>query len=201
MYVSNILSASNVCCIQVFRIASVSCLTCMFKESWGTAWVRGMERNEPGAREWGTLGPAVGVRGAPRILRTGAVGCACGALRGGRGRGCVGVRMRASVRMSGRALPKSKPNTGLVTFFCICFIFFTSTLSLSHCTELFLRPFFLMLGVKSIQVRIYNLISCADPKKKWQLVETCMCQRILPQFLHTGDRRSEVLIAAQCQQW
>ena len=35
VYVSNVSSASDVCCIQVFHVASVSCFRGMFRESWG----------------------------------------------------------------------------------------------------------------------------------------------------------------------
>jgi hypothetical protein len=36
VYVPNISSASDVCCIQVFHVVSVSCFRSMFRESWGT---------------------------------------------------------------------------------------------------------------------------------------------------------------------
>jgi hypothetical protein len=35
MYVPNVLSSLDLCCIQVFYVANVSCFKCMFRESWG----------------------------------------------------------------------------------------------------------------------------------------------------------------------
>ena len=37
VYVPNVSSASDLCCIQVFLVASVSCFRGMFRESWGIA--------------------------------------------------------------------------------------------------------------------------------------------------------------------
>jgi hypothetical protein len=34
IYIPNVSSASDLCCIQVFHVASVSCLRGMFRESW-----------------------------------------------------------------------------------------------------------------------------------------------------------------------
>jgi hypothetical protein len=35
IYVPNVSSASDLCCIQVFHVTSVSCFRCIFKELWG----------------------------------------------------------------------------------------------------------------------------------------------------------------------
>ena len=63
LYVLNISSASDVCCIQVFHVASVSCFRGMFRQSLG---------HGPGAGGWGAVSQRLvdGAHGAPGVLRT-----------------------------------------------------------------------------------------------------------------------------------
>ena len=44
VYVPNVSSASDLCCIQVFYVVSVSCFGGMFRESWGMARAPGKGR-------------------------------------------------------------------------------------------------------------------------------------------------------------
>jgi hypothetical protein len=60
VYVLNVSSASDVCCIQVFHIASVSCFRCMFRESWehgSDAGGRGAVSQGPADEGAARLGP------------------------------------------------------------------------------------------------------------------------------------------------
>ena len=91
MYVPNVSSASDVCCIQVFHVASVSCFRDMFMRVMGYgpgAGRRGMasqgladwaERQaQGGARRMGTGYACVAGRG--RQGRTAAIQYECGAF-------------------------------------------------------------------------------------------------------------------------
>ena len=63
VYVSNVSPASDLCYIQVFHVASVSCFRGMFK-------VMGA-RSGTGERGAASQGLADGAHGVPRVLRTG----------------------------------------------------------------------------------------------------------------------------------
>jgi hypothetical protein len=63
MYVLNVSSASDLCCIPVFHVGA-SCFRGIFRELW---------RHGPGAggRGAASRGPADGAHSVPRVLRTG----------------------------------------------------------------------------------------------------------------------------------
>jgi hypothetical protein len=61
VYVLNVSFASDVCCIQVFHVASISCFS--LESHGGTTRALGEGRGEPGASEWGmwlAWGPMAG---------------------------------------------------------------------------------------------------------------------------------------------
>jgi hypothetical protein len=121
VYVRNVSSASDLFCIQVFHVASVSCFRDVFRESWG---------HGPSARGRGVVnqGSADGAHSALRDLRMGRArlypgswvppaqrekvvrgkerraqpGCTCGARRGRRERDMHAGRGKTD-RTSGRA--------------------------------------------------------------------------------------------------
>jgi hypothetical protein len=88
VYVPNVSSASDLCCIQVFNVACVSCFRGLFRESWGTTCALG-------EGPWQAGGTADGVRDAPRVLWTGRAhpypgSRPCGERGGGQGEGAAG---------------------------------------------------------------------------------------------------------------
>jgi hypothetical protein len=59
-------SILDLCCIQVFYVANVSCFGGMFRESWGHG-------PDAGRRSTSSEGPTDGSHGAPGVLQTGCV--------------------------------------------------------------------------------------------------------------------------------
>jgi hypothetical protein len=76
VYIPNVLSTLDLCCIQVVYVASVSCFKGIFRESWGTTRERGKGRGELRVGIWGARrawGPADRVCLSP----SGLLGPAC----------------------------------------------------------------------------------------------------------------------------
>jgi hypothetical protein len=90
VYVSNVSSASNICCIQMFHVASLSCFRSMFRESWG----HGPSTEGRGVARRGPIDGACLCSSRPRVSPTrrerrgsGGRSGERGVLRDGRGRG------------------------------------------------------------------------------------------------------------------
>jgi hypothetical protein len=116
VYILNVSSASDLCCIQVFHVTSVLCFRDMFRESWGTARALRKGRSVPGSYGQGTLVliPARGSR--PRGERGGGsrgMSDGHGAGRDGRGQGTRAWRDEADGEGLQRYLGVCRISAGL----------------------------------------------------------------------------------------